>query len=256
MGLLMSEELQESAEVENIEVQAGESEQPQESTQSERPDWLPEKFERPEELANSYKELERSFYKRRDEFRNEIMEEINKEAANHAPTSPADYEINVEAPEGLEYQINEEDPMLDWFKQTAHNYGLSQDEFNGLMSEYVQMDAMRGPDWNVESEHLGEYAEKRLERVDGWAHKNLSEEAYNVFANVPASAGMVQLFEELMELNGQPQFNMVSESEFQEQISIDDLRTMQNDPRYWKEKDPAFIARVRAGFDQHARRNG
>lgn len=252
----MSEELQESAEVENIEVQAGESEQPQESTQSERPDWLPEKFERPEELANSYKELERSFYKRRDEFRNEIMEEINKEAANHAPTSPADYEINVEAPEGLEYQINEEDPMLDWFKQTAHNYGLSQDEFNGLMSEYVQMDAMRGPDWNVESEHLGEYAEKRLERVDGWAHKNLSEEAYNVFANVPASAGMVQLFEELMELNGQPQFNMVSESEFQEQISIDDLRTMQNDPRYWKEKDPAFIARVRAGFDQHARRNG
>lgn len=252
----MSEELQESAEVENTEVQAGESEQPQESTQSERPDWLPEKFERPEELANSYKELERSFYKRRDEFRNEIMEEINKEAANHAPTSPADYEINVEAPEGLEYQINEEDPMLDWFKQTAHNYGLSQDEFNGLMSEYVQMDAMRGPDWNVESEHLGEYAEKRLERVDGWAHKNLSEEAYNVFANVPASAGMVQLFEELMELNGQPQFNMVSESEFQEQISIDDLRTMQNDPRYWKEKDPAFIARVRAGFDQHARRNG
>jgi len=167
MGLLMSEELQESAEVENIEVQAGESEQPQESTQSERPDWLPEKFERPEELANSYKELERSFYKRRDEFRNEIMEEINKEAANHAPTSPAEYEINVEAPEGLEYQIKEEDPMLDWFKQTAHNYGLSQDEFNGLMSEYVQMDAMRGPDWNVESEQLGEYAEKRLERVDG-----------------------------------------------------------------------------------------
>jgi hypothetical protein len=118
------------------------------------------------------------------------------------------------------------------------------------------MDAMRGPDWNVESENLGEYAEKRLERVDGWANKNLSEEAYNVFANVPASAGMVQLFEELMELNGQPQFNMVSESEFQEQISIDDLRTMQNDPRYWKERDPAFIARVRAGFDQHARRNG
>jgi hypothetical protein len=252
----MSEELQESAEVENNEVQTGESEQPQEATQSERPDWLPEKFERPEELANSYKELERSFYKRRDEFRNQIMEEINQEAANHAPTSPADYEINVEAPEGLEYQISEEDPMLGWFKQTAHNYGLSQDEFNGLMSEYVQMDAMRGPDWNVESENLGEYAEKRLERVDGWANKNLSEEAYNVFANVPASAGMVQLFEELMELNGQPQFNMVSESEFQEQISIDDLRTMQNDPRYWKEKDPAFIARVRAGFDQHARRNG
>jgi len=115
---------------------------------------------------------------------------------------------------------------------------------------------MRGPDWNQESEALGEYAEKRLERVDGWAHNNLSAEAYNVFANVPASAGMVQLFEELMELNGQPQFNMTSDSEFQERISREDLMSMQNDPRYWKEKDPAFISKVRAGFAQLARQNG
>ena len=52
----MSEELQENAEAQTEEVQAGESEQPQEVTQ-ERPDWLPEKFERPEELANSYQDV-------------------------------------------------------------------------------------------------------------------------------------------------------------------------------------------------------
>ena len=63
---------------------------------------------------------------------------------------------------------------------------------------------------------------------------------------------MVQLFEELMELGGQPQFNMVSPSEFQERISKEELQQMQNDPKYWKEKDPAFIAKVRAGFKQHA----
>jgi hypothetical protein len=164
--------------------------------------------------------------------------------------------MQFEAPEGLEYSVADDDPMVDWFRQTAHNYGLSQDEFNGLMNEYIQVDAQRGPDWNSESEALGEYAEKRLERVDGWAHGNLSEEAYNVFANVPASAGMVQLFEELMELNGQPQFNMTSDSEFQERISREDLMSMQNDPRYWKEKDPAFISKVRAGFAQLSRQNG
>ena len=70
---------------------------------------------------------------------------------------------------------------------------------------------------------------------------SLSEEGYNVFANIPASAGMVQLFEELMELNGQPQFNMISETEFQETLSLDELRAMQNDPKYWKEKDPSYI---------------
>jgi hypothetical protein len=48
---------------------------------------------------------------------------------------------------------------------------------------------------------------------------------------------------------------MVSETEFQEVLSLDELRSMQNDPKYWKEKDPAFIAKVRAGFDQYSRRN-
>ncbi len=250
----MSEETAE-VQVETNEVQAGESEQLQETTQD-RPEWLPEKFERPEELANSYQELERAFYTRKEELRNQIVGELNEEATSNAPISPADYELQFEAPEGLEYSVANDDPMLDWFRETAHNYGLSQDEFNGLMNEYIQIDAQRGPDWNTESEALGEYAEKRLERVDGWAHNNLSEQAYSVFANVPASSGMVQLFEELMELNGQPQFNMTSDTEFQERISREDLMSMQNDPRYWKEKDQAFISKVRAGFAQLARQNG
>ena len=249
------DELNENTEAQTEEVLSGESEQPQQATQ-ERPDWLPEKFDRPEELANSYGELERAFYTRKEELRTQIVDELNQEAASNAPISPADYEMQFEAPEGLEYSVADDDPMVDWFRSTAHNYGLSQDEFNGLMNEYIQVDAMRGPDWNQESEALGEYADKRLERVDGWANNNLSSEAYNVFPNVPASAGMVQLFEELMELNGQPQFNMTSDSEFQERISREDLMSMQNDPRYWKEKDPAFISKVRAGFAQLAKQNG
>lgn len=250
----MNEEV-ETQEAETQEVQAQETveqEQPQEQV-AERPDWLPEKFERPEELANSYKELERSFYKRKDEFREQILDELNNEVKEGVPTSPADYEVKIQAPEGMEFTVNEDDPLLGWFRETAHNYGLDQEEFSGLINEWATMDAMRGPDWNVESETLGEHADRRLERVDSWASKNLSEESYQVFANLPASAGMVQLYEELMELNGQPQFNMVSNTEFQERISLDELRSMQNDPRYWKDKDPAFISKVRAGFASYDR---
>jgi len=247
----MSEEAQ-VEEVATNEVPSGEMEQPQE-TQSERPDWLPEKFERPEELAVSYGELERKFYSRKEELRNQIVQELNEEAVSQAPISPGDYELHIQAPEGLEYKIDENDPMLGWFREKAHNYGLSQNEFNEIMNEYASMDATRGPDWTVESEALGEYAEQRLERVDLWAEKNLSNEAYTAFANIPASANMVQLFEELMELNGQPQFNMVSDTQFQERLSREELMSMQNDPKYWKDKDPAFIAKVRAGFAQYAR---
>jgi hypothetical protein len=46
---------------------------------------------------------------------------------------------------------------------------------------------------------------------------------------------------------------MTSETQFQERVSREDLMSMQNDPRYWKDKDPAFIAKVRAGFNQYAR---
>jgi hypothetical protein len=31
---------------------------------------------------------------------------------------------------------------------------------------------------------------------------------------------------------------------------------MQNDPKYWKDKDPAFIAKVRQGFAQYSRNKG
>lgn len=246
------DELNENTESQTEEVLTGESEQPQE-TQSERPDWLPEKFERPEELAVSYSELERKFYSRKEELREQIIGEITEEAESSAPISPADYEVPDVEFDGMKLEVNEDDPMLGWFRDKAHTLGMSQDEFNENVSEFLQMQMTQGPDWNVESESLGEYADKRLERVDLWAEKNLSETAYSIFAGIPASAGMVELFEEMMELNGQPQFNMTSESQFQERISREDLMSMQNDPRYWKDKDPAFIAKVRAGFDQYAR---
>ena len=97
----MSEELQETAEVEEQpQVQADVQEQPEESF-TDRPDWLPEKFKTPEDLANSYAELERGFYQRKDDLREQIIDEINQDAMQDAPASPADYDVNFEAPEGM-----------------------------------------------------------------------------------------------------------------------------------------------------------
>ena len=218
-----------------------------------RPDWLPQKFETPEQLAHSYKEMEGKLHTRREDFRNSIIEEMQGEANKNVP-APGDYEININVPDGMQWEADEADPMLDWFRGKASEYGLNQEEFNGLVNEYVAMDNTKGPDWNEESVELGEHAERRLERDDTWASSNLTEDAYNKFANLRADAGTVKMFEELMELNGQPKFNMTSQTSFQESLSLDDLKAMQNDPKYWKERDPAFISKVQMAFEDYTRR--
>lgn len=224
----------------------------EENPHLERPDWLPTKFETPEQLAVSYAELEKSYHTRRDDIKTEVLNELSQEHDANVPAAPGDYSMELEI-DGEKMDIPET-PMTSWFRDKAHSLGLAQDQFSEIMSEYIQMEQLTGPAWEQESQVLGEHAEKRLERVDAWAGANLSPEAYQVFAKIPASAEVVQLYEELMELNGQPQFNMVDSNSFQEEITEADLKSMQQDPKYWREQDPAFIAKVRAGFDRLAMR--
>ena len=175
----------------------------------ERPDWLPSKFETPEQLSVSYGELEKKFHTRRDEIKQELVGELNEE---------------VQA---------------------------------DVLSEFTNIQSTSGPDWNEESQDLGEHADRRLERVDTWANSTLSEDAYNMFAGIPATAGMVKAFEEIMQLNGQPKFNMTSPTEFQENVTKADLMSAQQDPKYWKNGgDPAHIQMVRAMSEQLSRKRG
>ena len=178
------------------------------------------------------------------------------------PESAGDYRIHASAfgmedLEGVDeetIQAVKDDPQVNWLMEKAHQFGLTNDEFNTVIAEFREMDQTKGPDWNEESQILGEHADARLERVAAWAESSLPEDAYKVFASIPASAGMVHLFENLMELNGQPKFNMVSETQFQERISKEDLNAAMKDERYWKNGgDPAYIAKVRAMSREVAR---
>jgi hypothetical protein len=226
-----------------------------EQDQVQRPDWLPEKFETPEQLKTSYENLERKFHTRRDEIKEEVIQELNNDASREVPISPADYKVEMQDEDGNKLEVAEDDHMLNWFRDKAHDMALSQPEFNDFVTEYMAVQQTSGPDWNVESEALGEHADRRLERVDAWANSVLQEADYNTFAEIPASANMVKFFESIMELNGQPKFNMTSATEFQETVTKEDLMAAQRDPKYWQNGgDPNHIAKVRAMADQLARR--
>ena len=208
------------------------------------------KFETQEQLASGYQELERAFHSRRDKIKDEVLNELSVEHQANVPESPGDYSMVAEI-NGESIEIPET-PMTNWFRDKAHDLGLGQDQFQQVALEYMQMEAMSGPAWENEAAELGEHADMRLERIDAWAKTNLSNDAYGTFAAIPATAAMVQTFEELMELNGQPQFAAMDSNSFQEELSQEDLRSMQNDPRYWRDRDPAFINKVQQGFRQVA----
>ncbi len=232
----------------------GEENEVEQKDSTERPEWLPEKFETPEQLKTSYENLERKFHTRRDEIKEELIQELNDTASKDVPVSPADYKVEMQDEDGNPLEVDESD-MLGWFREKAHNMALSQDEFNDFVSEYMTMEAQTGPDWNVESEALGEHADRRLERIDAWANSVFTQDDYNTFADIPASANMVKFFESVMELNGQPKFNMTSATEFQETITKEDLQAAQRDPKYWQNGgDPAHVAKVRAMAEQLARK--
>lgn len=250
-----TEQSNESTNTEEVNIESTISQDSGEQNEVERPDWLPPKFETPEQLATSYKNLESKFHTRRDEIKQELVGELNQEAQAEVPLSPGDYSVELEDEDGNPIEMNQDDPMLGWFRDKAHSIGMTNDEFGDFVTEYTNMQATSGPDWDEESQHLGEHADRRLERVDTWANSSLSEEAYKTFAAIPASASMVKAFEEIMQLNGQPKFNMTSPTEFQETVTKADLQSAQQDPKYWQNGgDPTYVAKVRAMAEQLARK--
>jgi hypothetical protein len=53
--------------------------------------------------------------------------------------------------------------------------------------------------------------------------------------------------EKLMKASGPGNFEASPPSE---QLTLGELRNMQNDPRYWREKDPVFMKKVQEGYQR------
>ena len=234
----MNEEAQVETEVESTETEvpptpASES---VEEVKAERPDWLPQKFESPEQLSVAYSELEKRHYQRTDDLKKTVAEEMQEQAFA---------DLGVEIPE--------DDVMLNWWKDRSHQLGLSDKEFNGFIKEYHEMAQQSGPDTDAEINALGEYGEKRVERVNEWFKSNMEKENYEVLSQMPITAPLIQALENIMELAGQPGVTIQDSGELKDTLTKDDLKNMMKDPRYHSKNDPVFRQKVKAGFEALAR---
>ena len=150
--------------------------------ESSKPEYISDKFwdndrgeVNVESLGTSYNSLEKKLGQRTDELTKQIRTDIEQERSANVPEK---YEIKLpEIPEAIEFDVNEDPPLLQWWSNTAKSMGLSQDQFNEGINTFVQNEIAGFPDIEQEKVNLGDNAVERIESADLWAKKHLSENA-------------------------------------------------------------------------------
>jgi len=214
-----------------------------------RPDWLPEKFwnadlkePRAEVMAKSFTELEGKFREKTDVLKEELKSEMSANA-------PEKYEINLsedlKIPDNVELDFSEEDPLVSWFFGFAKENGMSQEVVDRALNEYVGIELGNMPDVAAEVGKLGDHGQDRVLRVHSWLESKLSEDQLASISPLLSSATQVESLEVLMKSSGPADFEGDTGGSA---LTLQELRQMQNDKRYWQEKDPVFIKKVEDGY--------
>ena len=222
------------------------------------PEYAPEKFWdkdknelNVEELGMSYKALEKKLGQRTDVLYKELEEDY---ANRMSAKAPEEYVIpELELPEGVNVDINTEEPMLQWWADTARKAGLSQEQFAEGIEQFVNNEIAGLPDIQAEKELLGDNADQRIESANLWAKKNLTPDSYDAISQFSARADGVKVIEELMNLTKEAPIPQ-HETQIDVKPSLADIRSMMNDPRYYEDgrKDPAYIEKVTQLFNKYA----
>jgi len=217
-----------------------------------RPEWLPEKFGSPKELANAYKQLEQQFHNSNEESQVTAEQERfqNEEAPEIMNTTPSQVHKLLDD-KGLDFSV-----FQDEYNQTGT---LSQEAIKALdeqgISEQMVTTWLKGQEAVAEQavEHLYNEVggEENYNLMMDWASDNLQPwevEAYNKqIENLDANTNFAVLGMQARYQNsvGMPPTLLsgdVGEDVAPRFESLAELTSAMSDPKY--DKDPAYRARV------------
>lgn len=214
-----------------------------------KPDWLADKFWNPdlkaprtEQLGKAYNEIEAKMRGKSDELKEELLAEIRAQA-------PENYTVNLsddlKIPDNIELDFSDEDPLVSWFFGFAKEQGMSQEAVDKALNEYVGIEIANMPDVSAEIEKLGDHGQDRMLRVHNWLESKLSDDQFASLNPLLSSAAQVEALEILMKSSGPADFEGDGGGA---PLSLEELREMQKDKRYWQDKNPAFIKKVEEGY--------
>lgn len=221
----------------------------------ERPEGVPEKFWdaeagtlRTDALLKSYMELERRMSRMLPHPEDAEGDEASRlREALGVPDSPDDYAIEVGA------EVVEVDPEINrrlheaGFNQTQAQlvYALAEEYLLPAISEaygevFVQQELGR----LQETFGGAEQWQATADQLRTWGKANLAPEVYDTLASsydgVMALSSMMQAREPKV-VHGDAGGRGADEPA---------LRRMMQDPRYWRDRDPGFVAEVTRGFER------
>lgn len=223
-----------------------------ESVTSERPEWLPEKFwvdDAPsyENLAKSYSELE----KMRGNMKEAVAQEFEAQRIAQRPEAATDYKLPES--ENLNSEQLAASPIVEWWRNFAHEQGYNQEQFENAINNYAQVELSRIEEsYKQEMAQLGENAEARIEAVSLWMNNTFDEAQREALADACTSASGVAAVEKIIDMLKAT--GNVDEAAFEKppEVTREEVEKMMQDRRYWHpaDRDPAFVKKVEDFFSK------
>lgn len=205
---------------------------------------LPEKFKSIDDLVESYSNLETKIGAKEETFRDQFMKEMEEQAYANRPADVGDYVL----PDSIDDELATDNPLLQWWANTAFENGYSQDEFAEGIEMYVNAMNSDVPDYDAEVEKLGDNANARTEAASLFANQFFPEDMLPAVERMCETAEGIMVLEHVMDAlrEGGPSNGAVEVSHETEA----DLRQMMLDPRYHDpaRRDPTFVKQVDDGF--------
>jgi|TARA_R110000822_G_scaffold33505_6_gene95527 hypothetical protein len=214
----------------------------------ERPEWLPEKFKSPEDLATAYNSLETKLGSSKEEAVKAYQEEIDKEAFANRPATAGEYQI----PEVLDVTNVADNKLLNWWADHSFSSGFSQEEFEEGIQLYITENGAKeqGPVYEEELKRLGDNATARTESVGLFAQKFFPEKSMPAIQRMCETADGIIALEHIMEnmKTAQPMVGSSSVGRLDEAT----LQSMMQDERYHNpaKREKSFVQSVENGFKQ------
>ena len=205
-----------------------------------------------EKLSESYRNLEGKLGQRKEELTKELAKEYNEQALVDVPESPDAYKLNLPEGDYDDEQQNymEESPVWQYFKQTAHENKMNQDEVNSMVNMYMEAQKAELPDPNVEISALGDNADARIEAVQLWSKKHLDEDGYSAVEHLCSTAQGIQTMEQIMHTIATPSIGDLQGAAVSSAATDTDLKALMADPRYSdpNKRDIAYVNYVTEQF--------